>query len=41
MVNVVRKSKNDAGLYANYEQLMEEWNLRKERFKSMDSRRKK
>lgn len=37
----MRKSKNDVGLYANYEQLMEEWNLRKERFKSMDSRRKK
>lgn len=37
----MRKSRNDAGLYANYEQFMEEWDFRQERLKSLNGRRVK
>lgn len=34
----MRKSKNDAGLYACYEQFMEEWDFRKEKLKGLNRR---
>lgn len=35
----MRESENNAGLYANYERFMEEWDFRQERLKSLNSRR--
>lgn len=34
----MRKDKNDAGLYANYERFMEEWDFREDRLKSLNRR---
>lgn len=36
----MRKRKSDAGLYANYERFMEEWDFRQERLKSLNRRLK-
>lgn len=43
MINLfeMRKRRNDAGLYANYEKFMEEWDFRYERLKSLNNRREK
>ena len=37
----MRKRKNNAGVYANYEQFMEEWDFRQERLKCLNARRGK
>ena len=35
----MRESENNAGLYANYERFMEEWDFRQESLKRLNSRR--